>query len=142
MSHAALRRFGLAIAAFAVLVTTSSCGGGGGGGGGAAPPVITSFVASAPYVAAGDAADLTATFTGVDAFIVPGSTSVVQQLAHRAGSTRKREQLRGQLAAPGELTILEHEPQQSMRPLERQRRHLEQSDEMSRRRGVDDDSIV
>ena len=58
----------------------------------------------------------------------------------RARSLREVEQLVRGVAESDDVAVLEHQAHQPMRPVERDRRHVEQAKQVSRRRGIDDDA--
>ena len=52
-----------------------------------------------------------------------GALGIAEKLPDGARAARERQQLRGQLTTARQLSVLEHEAQESMRPLERERGH-------------------
>ena len=65
---------------------------------------------------------------------------VVNQRVERARPAGEVEELLGRLSESDDVAVFEHEPHETMRPVERQRRHLEEAKQMSGRRRVDDDA--
>ena len=66
--------------------------------------------------------------------------AIVQQRVERARPLREVEQLLRGVAESDDVAILEHQAHEPVRPVERDRRHLEQPQQMSGRRGIDDDA--
>ena len=64
----------------------------------------------------------------------------MKQRIERARALREVEQLLRRLAESDDVAVLEHQPHEPMRPVERDRRHVEQTQQVPRRRGIDDDA--
>jgi hypothetical protein len=68
--------------------------------------------------------------------------SITEEVTQRASALREVEHFLRRLPEPGNLLVLQHEPQEPMRPRKRERRHLEQTKQMAGRRRVHDDARI